>query len=252
MSGHSKWAGIKHKKAIIDAKRGKMFTKLIKEVTISAKEGGGNPENNPRLRTAIASAKAQNVPNDKIETSILRGTGQLPGLSFEELTYEGYGSGGVAIIVEVVTDNKNRSTADIRYMFSKNGGNMAERGSVSWMFSKKGMITIDKDKANEDDLITIALDAGAEDVLVYDDSYEVITTPEDFEDVKNAIQEAGIEMSMSEISMMPQNTVKVDGKDAHQVLRLMEALEEYDDTQKVHSNFDIPDEIMEQAAQEAA
>jgi YebC/PmpR family DNA-binding regulatory protein len=252
MSGHSKWSGIKHKKAIIDAKRGKVFTKLIKEVTVAAKEGGGNPENNPRLRTAILSAKAQNVPNDKIETSIQRGTGQLPGLSYEELSYEGYGPGGVAIIVEMVTDNKNRTTADIRYMLSKNGGNLGERGCVSWMFDKKGYIAIDKDKADEDDLITIALDAGAEDVRVDDDSYEVITAPEDFDVVKNAIQEAGIEPEMAEISMIPQTNVKVDGKEAHQVLRLMEALEDYDDTQKVYSNFDIPDEIMKQEAQEAA
>jgi YebC/PmpR family DNA-binding regulatory protein len=246
MSGHSKWSSIKHKKAAVDAKRGKAFTKLIREVTISAKEGGGNPENNARLRTAILNAKAQNVPNDKIETSILRGTGQLPGVTFEEISYEGYGPGGVAIIVEIVTDNKNRSVADMRYIFSKNGGNMSERGSVSWMFDKKGDIAIDKDKANEDDLIVIALDAGAEDVQVDDDSYEVITTPESFEDVKNAIQEAGIEIAVSEVSMLPQTTVKVEGKEAHQVLKLMEALEDYDDTQKVYSNFDIPDEIMEQ------
>jgi len=252
MSGHSKWSSIKHKKAANDAKRGKAFTKLVKEVTIAAKEGGGNPENNPRLRAAILNAKSQNVSNDKIETSILRGTGQLPGMSFEELSYEGYGPGGVAIIVEIVTDNKNRTVADMRYIFSKNGGNMGERGSVSWMFNKKGYIVIDKDKANEDDLITIALDAGAEDVQVDDDSYEVITAPESFEDVKNAIQEAEIEMAMSEISMIPQTNVKVEGKEAHQVLKLMGALEEYDDTQKVYSNFDIPDEIMEQEAQEAA
>ncbi|HGE72155.1 TPA: YebC/PmpR family DNA-binding transcriptional regulator [Candidatus Poribacteria bacterium] len=252
MSGHSKWAGIKHKKAAIDAKRGKIFTKLIKEITVAAREGGGNPDANPRLRTAIQNAKAQNVPNDKIETSILRGTGQLPGLSYEEVTYEGYGPGGVAIIVEVVTDNKNRAISDMRYIFSKNGGNLGERGSVAWMFSKKGLITIDKDKANEDDLIAIALDAGAEDIQVKDDSYEIITTPDNFEAVKKAIDEAGIETVLAQVSMIPQTSVVVEGKEAHQVLKLMEALEDYDDTQNVYSNFDIADDILEKAAQEAA
>ena len=252
MSGHSKWAGIKHKKAVIDAKRGKAFTKLVKEITVAAREGGGHPDSNPRLRTAILNAKAQNVPNDKIETSILRGTGQLPGVVFEELIYEGYGPGGVAIIVEVATDNKNRGVSDMRYIFSKNGGNLGDKGSVAWMFSKKGLITIDKDKANEDDLIVIVLDAGADDVQVGDDSFEIITTPENFENVKDAIQEAGIETVLAEVSMMPQTFVKVEGKEALQVLKLMEVLEDYDDTQNVYSNFDMPDEIMEQAAKEAA
>lgn len=252
MSGHSKWASIKHKKAANDSKRGKAFTKLIKEVTIAAREGGGNPDNNPRLRTAIANAKSQNVSNDKIETSILRGTGQLPGMTFDEVTYEGYGPGGVAIIVEVVTDNKNRSVADMRYFFSKNGGNLGEKNCVSWMFDKKGLITIDKDKANEDDLIAIALDAGAEDVQIEDDSYEIVTAPEDFEKVKEAIEKAGIETVLAEVSMIPQSTLKVEGKEAHQVLKLIESLEEYDDTQKVHSNFDIADDIIEQLAEEAA
>jgi len=252
MSGHSKWAGIKHKKAIIDAKRGKAFTKLVKEITVAAREGGGSPDTNPRLRTAILNAKAQNVPNDKIETSILRGTGQLPGIVFEELIYEGYGPGGVAIIVEVATDNKNRGVSDMRYIFSKNGGNLGDKGSVAWMFSKKGLITIDKDKTNEDDLIVIALDAGADDVQVGDDSFEIITTPENFENVKDAIQGAGIETVLAEVSMMPQTFIKVEGKEALQVLKLMEVLEDYDDTQNVYSNFDMPDEIMEQAAKEAA
>jgi YebC/PmpR family DNA-binding regulatory protein len=252
MSGHSKWAGIKHKKAIIDAKRGKAFTKLVKEITVAAREGGGSPDTNPRLRTAILNAKAQNVPNDKIETSILRGTGQLPGVVFEELIYEGYGPGGVAIIVEVATDNKNRGVSDMRYIFSKNGGNLGDKGSVAWMFNKKGLITIDKDKTNEDDLIVIALDAGADDIQVGDDSFEIITTPENFENVKDAIQEAGIETVLAEVSMMPQTFVKVEGKEALQVLKLMEVLEDYDDTQNVYSNFDMPDEIMEQAAKEAA
>jgi len=251
MSGHSKWSSIKHKKAANDAKRGKVFTKLIKEV-IAAKESGGDPDKNPRLRTAIANAKTQNVPNDKIETSILRGTGQLPGMSFEEILYEGYGPGGVAIIVEVVTDNKNRSVADMRYIFSKNGGNLGENGCVAWMFNKKGLITIDKDKADEDDIIAIALEAGAEDVDVSDDSYEILTAPEDFDKVKNAVNEAEIEMNLAEVSMIPQTTITVEDKEAHQVLKLVELLEEYDDTQNVHANFDIDDDIIEQLAQEAA
>ncbi len=252
MSGHSKWAGIKHKKAANDAKRGKIFTKLIKEITVAAREGGGNPDSNPRLRTAINNAKSQNMPMDKIETAILRGTGQLPGTNYEEFSYEGYGPNGVAIIVEVVTDNKNRSTSDMRYIFSKNGGNLGEKGCVSWMFSKRGLITIDKNRANEDDLIAIALDAGAEDVKSDDQSFEIITAPEDFEKVKNAIQEAGIEINYSGISMIPQNTVRLEGKEAIQTLKLIETLEEYDDTQNVYSNFDIPDDIIEKAAEQAA
>lgn len=252
MSGHSKWAGIKHKKAANDAKRGKIFTKLIKEITVAAREGGGNPDSNPRLRTAISNAKAQNMPMEKIETAILRGTGQLPGTNYEEFSYEGYGPNGVAIIVEVVTDNKNRSTADMRHIFSKNGGNLGERGCVSWMFNKRGLITVDRNKANEDDLIAIALDAGAEDVKSDDQTFEIITAPEDFEKVKNAIVEAGIEIGYSGISMIPQNTVRLEGKEAIQTLKLIETLEEYDDTQNVYSNFDIPDDIIEKAAEQAA
>lgn len=252
MSGHSKWAGIKHKKAANDAKRGKIFTKLIKEITVAAREGGGNPDSNPRLRTAINNAKSQNMPMDKIETAILRGTGQLPGTNYEEFSYEGYGPNGVAIIVEVVTDNKNRSTSDMRHIFSRNGGNLGEKGCVSWMFNKRGLITVDKNKANEDDLIAIALDAGAEDVKSDDQSFEIITAPEDFETVKDAVQEAGIEISYSGISMIPQNTVRLEGKEAIQTLKLIETLEEYDDTQNVYSNFDIPDDIIEKAAEQAA
>ncbi|MGQ9609754.1 MAG: YebC/PmpR family DNA-binding transcriptional regulator [bacterium] len=252
MSGHSKWAGIKHKKAANDAKRGKIFTKLIKEITVAAREGGGNPDSNPRLRTAINNAKSQNMPMDKIETAILRGTGQLPGTNYEEFSYEGYGPNGVAIIVEVVTDNKNRSTSDMRHIFSRNGGNLGEKGCVSWMFNKRGLITVDKNKANEDDLIAISLDAGAEDVKSDDQSFEIITAPEDFETVKDAVQKAGIEISYSGISMIPQNTVRLEGKEAIQTLKLIETLEEYDDTQNVYSNFDIPDDIIEKAAEQAA
>jgi YebC/PmpR family DNA-binding regulatory protein len=248
MSGHSKWSSIKHKKAAVDAKRGKMFTKLIKEITVAAREGGGDPDSNPRLRTAVANAKAQNMPNETIERGILRGTGQLPGTSYEEIIYEGYGPKGVAIIVEVVTDNRNRSTSDLRNILSKNGGNLGERGCVSWMFDKKGLIVIDKDKADEDDLIMVTLDAGAEDIKSEDDSYEIITEPQHFESVRNAVQEAGIETTLEEISMIPQTTVKLDGKEALQLLKIIGSLEDHDDVQNVYSNFDIPDDLIEQAA----
>ncbi len=248
MSGHSKWSSIKHKKAAVDAKRGKLFTKLIKEITVAAREGGGDQDSNPRLRTAVANAKAQNMPNETIERGILRGTGQLPGTSYEEIIYEGYGPKGVAIIVEVVTDNRNRSTSDLRNILSKNGGNLGERGCVSWMFDKKGLIVIDKDKADEDELIMVTLDAGAEDIKSEDDSYEIIIEPQNFESVKNAIQEAGIETTLAEVSMIPRTTVKLDGKEALQLLKIIESLEEHDDVQNVYSNFDIPDELIEQAA----
>ena len=248
MSGHSKWSSIKYKKAAADAKRGKIFTRLIKEITVAAREGGGDQDTNPRLRPAITNAKAQNMPNDTIERGILRGTGQLPGTTYEEITYEGYGPKGVAIIVEVVTDNRNRSTADIRFILSKHGGNLGERGCVSWMFDKKGLIVVDKDKADEDELMMIALEAGAEDIKTEGDSFEVITAPEDFEGVKNAIVEAEIETGLAEVSMIPQTMVKLDGKEALQLLKIMEGLEEHDDVQNVYSNFDIPDDIIEQAA----
>ena len=212
MSGHSKWSSIKHKKAATDAKRGKIFTKLIKEITVAAREAGADPEANPRLRTAIANAKTQNMPNETIERGILRGTGQLPGAVYEEITYEAYGPKGVAIIVDVVTDNRNRSTSDIRFILAKNGGNLGERGCVSWMFDKKGLIVVDKDKADEDELMMIALEAGAEDITSEDDSFEIITESQDFDSVKNAIEEAEIEMTLAEVSMIPQTTVKLDGK----------------------------------------
>jgi len=248
MSGHSKWASIKHRKAAVDAKRGRLFTKLIKEITVIARQGGGDPDANPRLRTAIANAKSQNMPYENIERAILRGTGQLPGVSYEEVSYEGYGPKGVAIIVDVVTDNRNRATSDLRNIFSKNGGNLGERGCVSWMFDKKGLIVIDRDKANEDELIMIALDAGAEDVQSKDDSFEIVTSPQDFESVKNAIHEAEIEITLAEVSMIPQTTVRLDGKEALQLMKLMGSLEEHDDVQNVYANFDIPDSIIEQAA----
>ncbi len=248
MSGHSKWSSIKHKKAAADAKRGKVFTRIIKEITVAAREGGGDPDSNPRLRTAIANAKMQNMPNDTIERGILRGTGQLPGAAYEEITYECYGPKGVAIIVEVVTDNRNRSTADLRFILSKHGGNMGERGCVSWMFDKKGLVVVDQDKVDEDELMMIALEAGAEDIKTEDDTFEIITAPEDFESVRNAIDEAEIETILAEISMIPQTIVKLDGKEALQLLKIMERMEEHDDVQNVYSNFDIPDDIIEQAA----
>lgn len=248
MSGHSKWASIKHKKAAVDAKRGKLFTRLMKEITVAAREGGGDPDANPRLRTAVANAKAGNMPNDTIERGILRGTGQLPGATYEEITYEGYGPQGVAIIVEVVTDNRNRSTSDLRFILSKNGGNLGEKGCVAWMFDKKGLIIVDKDKADEDELMMMVLEAGAEDMKSGDDSFEITTAPEDFESVRSAIQEAEIEMTLAEISMIPQTTVKLDGNEALKLMKLMEGLEEHDDVQNVYANFDIPDEIIEQAA----
>lgn len=248
MSGHSKWSSIKHKKAATDAKRGKIYTKLIKEITVAAKAGGGDLDVNPRLRTAVANAKAQNMPNDTIERGIQKGTGQLPGVDYEEITYEGYGPKGVAIIVEVVTDNRNRSTADLRFILSKNGGNLGERGCVSWMFDKKGLLVVDKDKADEDELMMIALEADAEDVKAEDDSFEIITAPEDFESVKSAIDEAEIETVLAEVSMIPQTTVKLEGKEALQLLKIMESLEDHDDVQNVYSNFDIPDDMIEEAA----
>ena len=248
MSGHSKWSSIKHKKAAVDAKRGKLFTRLMKEITVAAREGGGDPDVNPRLRTAVANAKSANMPNDTIERGILRGTGQLPGATYEEITYEGYGPQGVAIIVEVVTDNRNRSTSDLRFIFSKNGGNLGEKGCVAWMFDKKGLIIVDKDKADEDELMMIALEAGAEDMKSGEDSFEIVTAMEDFESVRDAIKEKEIEMDLAEISMIPQTTVKLDGNDALKLLKLMEGLEEHDDVQNVYANFDIPDELIEQAA----
>jgi len=246
VSGHSKWSTIKHKKGKEDAKRGKIFTKLIKELTVAARFGGGDSEGNPRLRTAIANAKAQNMPNENIERAIKRGTGELEGVNYEELTYEGYGPGGAAVLVEILTDNKKRTVAEIRHIFSKNNGNLAETGSVGWIFDKKGIIVFNKDKVDEETLIDLVLDAGAEDVQEEEDSYDVIIPPGDFEAVKEAVDNSGLEYELAEVSMVPQNTVKLDGKKAQQMLRLMEMLEESDDAQKVYSNFDIPDNILEE------
>ena len=252
MSGHSKWHNIRLRKGKQDAVRGKLFTKMAREIIVAAREGGGNPDTNLALKLAVQKAREVSMPQDNIKRAIQRGTGETgEATNFEEIIYEGYGPAGVAVMVSCLTDNRNRTVAELRNIFTKTGGNLGESGCVSWLFEKKGLVQISSDVAEEDAVILATLDAGAEDVQVDDDSYEVITAPESFEDVKNAIQEAEIEMAMSEISMIPQTNVKVDGKEAHQVLRLMEALEEYDDTQKVYSNFDIPDEIMEQEAQAA-
>ncbi|HET6370843.1 MAG TPA: YebC/PmpR family DNA-binding transcriptional regulator [Nitrospiria bacterium] len=248
MSGHSKWATTKHKKAAADAKRGKIFTKLIREITIASRIGGGDPDGNPRLRTAILKAKEQNMPADNIKKAIQRGTGELPGVNYEEAIYEGYGPGGVAMLVEITSDNKNRTVSEIRHIFSKNGGNMGEAGCVAWMFHKKGYITVEKAKADEEKLMTLALDAGAEDMRSDDEqNYEIITAPGDFEKVKKALADGKVEMPYAEVTMIPQNYIRLEGKDAEQMLRLMEALEEHDDVQNVYANFDIPSEIMEKA-----
>ncbi|MDY7031713.1 MAG: YebC/PmpR family DNA-binding transcriptional regulator [Thermodesulfobacteriota bacterium] len=246
MSGHSKWSTIKHKKGKEDAKRGQMFTKLIREITVAARAGGGDAEGNPRLRTAIANAKAQNMPNENIERAIKRGTGELEGVNYEELAYEGYGPGGAAVLVEILTDNKKRTVADIRHRFSKNNGSLAEAGSVAWIFEKKGIIVFNKDKVEEDILIDIVLEAGAEDVKEGEDEYDVIMAPGDFMEVKEAVDKADLKYELAEVSMVPKTTVRLMGKEAQQMLRLMEMLEESDDVQKVYSNFDIPDEIMEE------
>ncbi len=237
MSGHSKWRTIKRKKAATDARRGKVFSRIIKEITVAARFGGGDEEANPRLRTAIQAAKSVNMPQANIERAVKRGTGEIPGESYEESTYEGYGPGGVAIIVEVLTDNKNRTVAEIRHIFSKNNGNLA--GSVAWMFKSKGLISVDKEKVSEDDLIMIALDAGADDIDSEGDNYEIVAPVESFENVKKSLEESDIPYEHFEITRLPQSTVEVKGKEAEQVLKLLESLEDHDDVQKVYSNFDI-------------
>jgi YebC/PmpR family DNA-binding regulatory protein len=245
MSGHSKWSSIKHKKAAIDAKRGKAFTTVIKEITVAARMGGGDPIGNSRLRAAIANAKAVNMPQENVTRAIKKGTGELPGVSYEELLYEGYGPGGVALMIEIMTDNKNRTVADMRHILSKHNGNLGESGCVAWMFDKKGLIVVDADKADEDGLMEIALNAGAEDMNRNDDVFEITTSPEEMQTVREAIEKEGIEISVAEVSRIPKTTVKLEGKSAEQMLKLMEQLEEHDDVQHVFANFDIPDEVME-------
>lgn len=246
MSGHSKWSTIKHKKGKEDARRGKTFTKLIKEISVAARMGGGDPNGNPRLRSAILAAKAENMPKENIERAIKKGTGELPGVSYEEASFEGYGPGGVAVLIETLTDNRKRAVADIRHIFSRNAGNLGEAGCVSWMFEKKGLIVFEKEKADEEKLMDLALDAGAQDIRETDKEYEVITDPASFERVKKQLEEANLKPSYAEISMVPQSTVRLLGKEAQQMLRLMESLEDSDDIQHVYANFDIPDEEMEQ------
>ncbi len=247
MSGHSKWATIKHKKGALDAKRGKIFTRLIKEITIAAKSGG-DPDSNPRLRTAIAAAKAENMPADNIKRAIQRGTGELPGASYEEFSLEGYGPGGVALLIEINTDNRNRTVSEIRHVFQKNGGNMAEAGAVSWMFHKKGDIVIPKSAAKEDELMSIVLDAGAEDLRDDGENWEVLTDPAAYEAVLEALKKASIQPVSSSVAMIPQNYIKLEGAAANSMIRLVEALEEHDDVQNVHSNFDIDQKLLEQVA----
>lgn len=246
MSGHSKWSQIKHKKAGADAKRGKIFTKIVKEISIAARLGGGDPSGNPRLRTAIDKAKEVNMPGDNIKRAVMKGTGELPGVSYEEAVYEGYGPGGTAILIEVLTDNKNRTSPEIRHMLTKGGGNLGEAGCVSWMFEKKGYILIEKTKSEEDTLMSVALDAGAEDMKndPREDNYEIITSPEYMEKVKTAIEASGIPVSLSEITMLPKNYVTLDLKQAEHMLRLIDALEDHEDVQNVYTNFDAPEEVM--------
>ena len=243
MSGHSKWSTIKHKKGAADKKRGKIFTKLIKEITVAARMGGGDMEANPRLRQAVAAAKAQNMPKENFERAIKKGTGELEGVSYEEIIYEGYGPGGVAVMVECLTDNRNRTIADVRYMFSKAGGNVGTDGCVAWMFDKKGLIAVAKDAVDEDTLMEVALDAGAEDIKDEGDVFEVITDPGDFEAVQAAVDQAGIAYEMAEITRLPQTMTEVSGKEAEQMVRFMEALDDCDDVQKFYTNADIPDEV---------
>jgi len=248
MSGHSKWAGIKHKKAAVDAKRGQMFTKVIRELTAAAREGGGSPDTNPRLRTAMAKAKEVNMPSDNIDKAIKRGTGELPGVSYESVVYEAYGPSGVAIMIEALTDNKNRTTAELRNLLSKKGGNLAGSGSTSWLFKKKGYVLVDKSVIGEDKLMDIVLEAGAEDMKSEGKNYEITSTPQDLEKIKTALKEEDIKWQVAELTQIPTSAVKITGNDAKQVLALVEALEEHDDVQAVHANFDIPDEILEEVS----
>ena len=247
MSGHSKWSTIKRKKGANDAKRGKIFTRLIKEITVAARQGGGDPEGNPRLRSAIASAKAENMPKDNISRAVKKGTGEIAGEVYDEILYEGYGPGGVAVLVECLTDNRNRTVADVRHYFAKNNGNLGESGCVAWMFDKKGLILVEKEKVSEEELMDMALEAGAEDVVEEDSEFHIVTSPEEFEDVREALEGDGLRFIDASISMIPQNTVGVaEEKVARSMLRLMESLEDHVEVQNVYANFDIDDDLMEQ------
>jgi YebC/PmpR family DNA-binding regulatory protein len=248
MSGHSKWSTIKHKKAAKDARKGKLFTKLIKEITVAARMGGGDINANPRLRTAVLTARANSMPGDNIERAIKKGTGELEGVTYEEIQYEGYGPGGAAILAQVVTDNKNRTVSEIRRLFTKHGGNLGETGCVAWMFDKKGLITVEKSQVDEDRLVGLALDVGAEDVKADEGIFEVVTQPEDFEKVKERLEKEKIAIASGQITMVPKNTVTVDEKHVEQILKLTEELEDHDDVQNVSANFDIPSEYLEKAS----
>jgi len=245
MSGHSKWASIKHKKAALDAKRGKLFTRFIREIQVAAREGGGDPELNPRLRSAIASAKGQSMPQDNIKRAILRGTGQLEGETFEEITFEGYGPAGVAVIVEVVTDNRNRTVSELRFHFSKSGGNLGENGCVAWMFDKKSVVVVPKEATTEEQLLEIVVSGGGDDMTDDGETWSVISSPDAHHAVLEELEKAGITPASAEVTQIPQNTVKVEGKQAAAVLRMMEAIEEHDDVQNVYANFDIDDSELE-------
>jgi YebC/PmpR family DNA-binding regulatory protein len=248
VSGHSRWAGIKHKKGAIDAKRGKLFTKIIREITIAAKIGGGQPESNPRLRKAMDDAREANMPADNMKKAVQRGTGELPGVNYEELVYEGYGPSGVAIMLEITTDNKNRTAGEIRRILSLHGGNLGETGSVGWVFSSQGILTIEKSKTTEDQLMTVALDAGAEDIKSDDpDVFEVTTSPASFEAVKKAIEGAKIPTLSAEVTLLPKTYVKLTGVPAEQMMKLMNELEDHDDVKNIYANFDIPKDIIESA-----
>lgn len=246
MSGHSKWATIKRKKGKLDAARGRIFTKLIKEITVAARAGGGDIEANARLRTAVATAKAANMPADNMKKAIQKGTGELPGITYDEATFEGYGPNGVAVFLDVLTDNRNRTVAEIRHVFSKYNGNLGENGCVAWMFDSKGIIAVSKDGTDEDTVMEIALDAGASDIETQEDAYEVITEPTDLEPVREALEKASMTIIEAEVRRIPQNTVKLDRKGAESMMKLIDFLEDHDDVQKVSANFDIDDDVLEE------
>jgi YebC/PmpR family DNA-binding regulatory protein len=246
MSGHSKWSTIKHKKGRADAKRGKLFTKIIREITVAAREGSGDPEGNPRLRAAIAAAKAANMPADNMKRAIQRGTGELPGVTYEEISFEGYGPGGVAVMLDLLTDNRNRTTPEIRHLFSKNGGNLGENGCVSWLFDKKGQILVKRSEdSDEDAVMELALEAGAEDIDVEDEAYiQIMTAPEELHQVKERLEAGGLDIEAAQMDMQPTSTTRLEGKQAEQMIRLMDAFDDHDDVQNVWANFDIDDELM--------
>jgi YebC/PmpR family DNA-binding regulatory protein len=245
MSGHSKWHTIKHKKGAADAKRGKVFTRIIKELTVAARSGGGDPEKNPRLRTIVADAKANNMPRENIERAIRRGTGEEPGVTYDEVTYEGYGPGGVALMIETLTDNKNRTVGEIRHLLSKHAGNLAAENSVAWMFTRKGQVVVEKGRVDEEKLLSVALDAGADDMNDDESGWEIVCAPESFEAVRDAVKALGVEPASAAVAMVPQNYVKLVGKEAQQMLKLMEAIEDHDDVQHVWANFDVEEKEIE-------